>query len=449
MKNRITMKKKIFTLLLFLGTGLVLKAQTPEFWTLEQCLEHAMEQNLQLKISRNTHQKSVYDHRQSAWEMAPSVSGFANSNLNFQRSTNQDYQIETGTSYNVNYGIGASLNLFAGFTAHNNMAARRFFKLAINEATKLSEYLLELEITTMYSNVLYQKTLVDVVREQLELSILEAERIAATIDAGQLEPVAQNEINAVVSGDRLVLNRAENNYKLLKLQLAHALEITDVKNFEISDAYFESAIPRKVDTDIDSIYFITSLIYPAVQQREYEMEYYGKMLQVSKGTYSPTLSMNGGYTSGFYSTDKQESGKETSFSTQFDKYRNPYLGLSLNIPLLLGRQRDFQTKKSRIDLENAMISLEIQKKQLLREIEEAVFKLDAFFMEYKSAIDNLVFTEKSYETNLEKFRLGLINTTDFMTAQNQYALAKSDVLLARYSWLVQKRTLEVFYVLNK
>ena len=375
------MQRFIFIFIIVFGTGQFSLAQTAEFWTLERCVAHAMEQNMNLKISRNIHQKTVYDHRQSAWEMAPSVSGFANSNVNFQRSTNQDYQIETGTSYNINYGIGASLNLFAGFTAHNNMAARRFYKLATNESTRLSEYLLELEITGMYSKALYQKTLVEVAREKLEISIHESERIAATIEAGQLEPVAQNEINAAVSGNRLELNRAENEYKLLKLQLAHVIEIMDVNTFEISDVNFESAVPINTESDIDSLYFITSLIYPAVQQREYELEYYKKMLQISKGNYSPTLALRGVYTSEYYSADKQESGKETPFSTQFDKYRNPYLGLSLSVPLLVGRQRDFKTKKSRIDLENATFSLEIQKKLLRREIEEAVFKLEALYLE--------------------------------------------------------------------
>lgn len=438
------MQRLIIIIITILGKSFITNGQTPEFWTLERCISYAMEKNLDLKISRNIHQKSVYDYRQSTWNMAPSISGFADSNMDFNRSTNQNNQIESGNSYNVTYGISASLTLFAGFTAHNTIAAMRFYKLSTNESTNLSQYLLELEITGMYSNALYQKAMVKVAKDQLEVSMLESERIAATIEAGQLEPVAQDEINATVSNNHLELSRANNEFKLLKLRLAQAIEIPDIENFEISDAGFESAVPENIQSNIDSLYLITSLIYPAVQQREYEMEYYKKMLQISKGSYSPTLKMNGGYTSQFYSTDTLTNGKNTPFSTQFDNYRNPYLGLSLNIPFLVGRQRDYKTKKSRIDLENAMFTLENQKKQLRRELEEAVFKLEALNLEYAAASDNLGFTEKSFETYREKYRLGLINTTDFMTAQNQYYLAKSNVMLARYSWVVQKRTLEIY-----
>ena len=434
------------TLLLIFAFSATLNvsAQTTEAWTLEKCIEHAREKNLNLKINQNKYKKAVYDHRQSGWDMGPKVSGFADGNVDFQRSANQNYQIQTGTSYNMSYGIGASLNLFAGFTAHNTMAAKRFYKMAVGEDTKQSEYLLEMDITEMYSKVLYQKSLVDIAREQLTISMHESERIAATIETGQLENVAQFEIDATVSNNRLELSRAENEYRLLKLRLAQAIEYPDVEQFEIADAGFEAAAPGDNKPDVDSLYLVTSLIYPAVQQRELEMEYYRKLLQVTKGNYAPTLSLKGGYTSGYYSTDTLASGKKSSFSTQFDKYGNPYLGMSLNIPIFTGRRRDFQTKKSRIDVENALFALDNQKKLLRRELEEAVFQLEAFYLEYTAASQNLEFVEKSFETYREKYRLGLINTTDFMTAQNQYAQAQANVMRAQYSWVVQKRTLDIY-----
>lgn len=415
-----------------------------EIWTLEKCINHAMEKNLDLKISHNIYKKSVYTYKQSVWELAPTINSWAESDFDFKRSTNQNNEIESGNSYSIGYGISSSLTLFAGFTQHNNIAAQRFYKLATGESTRLSEYQLEMEIIEMYSNALYQRSLVEVAKEKLEVSMLESERITATIETGKLEQVAQNEINATVATNRLELRRAENEFNLLKLRLAQTIEIPDIHNFTISDAEFESTIPENAQPDIDSLYNITSLIYPAVNQREYEMEYYKKILHVSRGSYSPTLTMNGGYSSGYYSTDTLTNGDKTSLSSQFDKYGNPYLGVSLNIPILAGQQRNYKTKKSRIDVENAILSLENQKKQLRRELEEVVLKLEALYLEYSAAKDNLSFTEKSFETYLEKYRLGLINTTDFMTAQNQYSLAKSNVMLARYSWVVQKRTLDIY-----
>jgi outer membrane protein len=184
---------------------------------------------------------------------------------------------------------------------------------------------------------------------------------------------------------------------------------------------------------------------PSLRQKEYELAYQKKMLQVYKGELSPSLSLSAGYSSNFFSTDTLSTGKSTPFSTQFNNYRNPYVGLSLNIPLFNGRQRDFQIKKGRLDVENAELYLVQQKKTFRKEVEEMVLKFEALAIEYQSASENLSFTQKSFDAYQERYQLGLLTTIDFLSAQNQLAQAQSDVLMVRYSWVVQKRTLEIYW----
>ncbi|MFT3737603.1 MAG: TolC family protein [Breznakibacter sp.] len=420
------------------------RAQDQGFWALERCIAQAKEMNIDLKISRNDYRKAELGHRQNLWDMGPQVNGYASSTVDFQRSTNQNNQIESGTTYSVGYGLTGSMNLFAGFTAHNRAAAGRFYKLAAAESTQLAEYQLVTDITSLYANALYQKALIDVAREKYETSLYEAQRIVATIEAGQLEQVALDEINATVSENRLQLSRVQNDYLLTKLQLAQAIETPNDSAFDISDATLEAVLPQQTNLGVDSLYLITCTVYPSVRQSEYEMDYYKKLLHVARGTLAPSLSLLGGYTSGFYSTDTLDNGKKTPFSTQFDNYRNPYMGLSLNVPLWGARQKSYQAKMNKIDLENAVLAYENKKKQLRRELEEAVFKLNALYLEYVAAADNLVFTEKSFGTYREKFRMGMIGTTDFMNAQNLYSQARSNVMLARFSWAVQQKTLQLY-----
>ena len=95
-------------------------------------------------------------------------------------------------------------------------------------------------------------------------------------------------------------------------------------------------------------------------------------------------------------------------------------------------------------MENGLYELENQKKLIAKEIVEAIQRLNAYQLEYESAINNLIFVEKSFETYLEKYRLGLINSTDFITAQNQLALAKRSVISAKYSWIIQNKIIDLF-----
>jgi len=436
--------KQTYIFLLFILFPVIVGAQQTDEWTLERCISHALKQNIDLKIQQNLEQKAAYSLRQSQWNLSPSLGGWGNSNFDFRRSTNQYNDIASGTSYNMNYGISSSLKLFAGFTSLNTISANRYNELVSGESTRLAANNLKIEIIDLFSQVLYQKALVEVGKEKLDVSIKESDRIAATIEAGQLEPVAQTEINATVSGNRLELSRSENQYRLLRLKLAQLIEIPLNSNFEFTSSEFDMIIPTEKYIDVDSVYFAACQSYPAIQQKEYELEYYRKLLNISKGNMAPSLSLNGGYSSGFYSTDTLINGRKTPIGTQFNDYLNPSLGLSLQIPILSGRLRGFQVKKSRIDVENAVYNLENQKKQIRREIEDAILRLEALNLEYKNATDNLAFAEKSFETYREKYQLGLINTTDFMNAQNQLSQARSYSLLAHYSWIVLVKTVEIY-----
>lgn len=429
----------IAVFVIFLKTG-----HAQETWTLERCIEHALQQNIDLKIQQNLNEKAAYNRQQSQWELLPSVNGWGSSSFDFRRSTNQNNQITSGTTYNMSYGISASMNLFSGFTAMNSIAASRFNELAVRESSKMAENTLITSVTELFSQVLFQKNIVDIAREQLEISQYEARRIAATIAAGQLEPVAQHEIDASVSGNQLQLKRAESELQLLKLKLAQLIELPENTNFNLESESFETAQPTTYPSEISEVYLKASAHYPSILEREYQLDYYRKALHIAKGNMAPNLSLNGSYGSNFFSTDTLANGKQTPARQQFNNYLNPSVGLSLSIPIFNGRSRNFQVKRSRIDFENAAFTLESEKKKIRREIEEALLRLENLKLEYESASDHLHFVEKSFETYREKFRLGLISTTDFMTAQNQLAVAKSDQTLAKYSWIVQRETIKLY-----
>lgn len=420
------------------------QAQESAMWTLEKCINQALEQNIDLKIQQNLEQKAVYDRRQSQWDMVPSLNGWGNSNFDFRRSTNQNNDISSGTTYNVGYGVSSSMNLFAGFTSWNTIAANRYNEMACGEETKLASNTLKIGIINLFSKVIYQQALVKVAKEKLDVSLAESKRIAATIETGQMEPVAQSEINATVSGNKLALSQAENEYQLLKLRLAQLIELPENTNFTISSLEIEAQIPDENMQTIDSVYAAACQNYPSVLKKEYELDYYRKQLHISRGKMAPSIKLSGSYSSGFYSTDTLANGKQTPVEAQFNNYLNPSVGVSLSIPILNGRYYNFQEKKSRIDLENAMYNLENQKKLIRREIENALQQLEAFNIEYQHASDNLKYAKLSFETYREKYRLGLINTTDFMNAQNQLSLAQSEVLRAHYSWFVQLETIKLY-----
>jgi outer membrane protein len=418
-------------------------------WTLEQCIEHAIQHNLDLKIQQNFNEKARYNREQSQLNLLPSLNGWGNSSFDFRRSTNQNNEISSGPSYNTSYGISSSIKLFAGFTNLNAIAANRFNELAVEESSKQTVNQLIIAINQLFVQLLYQEELLSVVQEQLKIALLEKDRVIAHIEAGLLERVSLYEIESAVSENQLLLSRTESELKLIKLKLLHLLELPENTNFEVAPGLMGATLPIENQQTSEDIYQLACQNYPSIREKEFQLSSFRKWLSISKGNLAPSLSLSAGYSSSFFSTDTLANGQQTPIGAQFENYLNPSVGLSLSIPIFNARSRYLNVKRSRIDLENAMFALENQKKLIRREIEEAILRLESFRIEYLSTQSHLAFTEKSFETYRDKFRVGLIQTTDFMNAQNQLTQAKTNLLLAKYSWIVQEQTLQLYKGLSK
>lgn len=435
-----------FHILLFIIIILTKQGYSQEktVFTLKDCINRAIAENLDLKIQKNYERQAMLSRQQSQWQLAPSVSGWGSSSLNLNRSTDQNNDIISGRAYSIGYGLSAGISLFSGFTKLNTIAAMKYNELVYNESTRYAENQLYLQIIEKYSTVLYQRSMIDVLDEKLQNSIRERDRIKATIETGRLEKVALYEIEATVSGNQLSKKQMENSYKLALIQLAQLIEWPNPETFEISDEEFKRTTPQDMLYTYENIYNMACINLPEVKRKEYQIQYLKKILSTVKGRKLPSISLNAGYRSNYYSTDTLANGKTTPFIDQYNSYRTSGLGLSLSIPVFNGFSRNIEVRKSKISLENGLYALENQKKLISKEIVEAIQRLKALKTEFESAKDNLMFVEKSYDTYREKFQLGLISSTDFITAQNQLSQAQANVISARYSWIIQQKIIELY-----
>lgn len=413
-------------------------------WSLSDCVNYGMEHNLNLAISDNLLRKEKISYQQSIWQIAPSVNGWSDANLNLNRSTDQNNQISSGSTYSANYGISASLNLFNGFSTLNQISAMKFNKLAYAQQNERQKNLLYIEILKDFALASYNKQQVKIASEQANLVSKNKAIIESKVEVGLLGTSAIDEINATLSGNQFKLNKQKNTYQTSLLALTQLIDLPDTINIELSESDFENTQPDTIGYTVTKVYNMACQNLPDLKEKEYRLGYYKKVLRINQGQALPSLSLNGRYYSAYYSTDTLSTGKPTSLNDQYNKYLNPSISLSLNIPIFNKLNNEFQIKKSMIDLENALIELEQQKKEIFKEIQNAILQLNASLSEYQSAKDNLVFVSKSFDINSEKYTLGLITSTDYITAQNQLQQAKTEVLTAKYNWIIQEKTIKIY-----
>lgn len=434
--------KGLVCCLLLVATASV-QAQNDSVWTFSRCINQAIEQNIQLKISENSEMIANYSYTESKWALAPSVSAYASGSMNFNRATDQDNNISEGNTYSASFGASASMTLFSGFRMKNQISVAKFNKLACGQSTQSATNSLVLNVATLYATALYQKAMVEVSDSIYQNSLNECNRIAGKVKVGQMQQSALSEIESTVSTNKLNLARSRNNYKLGLLQLAQAIE-AESEGFMVAQTDFDAIEPHESFVTVDSIYSLACKNYPAVLQCEYELNSSKTSLKMAKGAMLPSLSASAGVGSGYYSTAVNPDGSKISFNEQASSFMSPSVGLSLNIPIFNGRSREMQVKRSKIDVENATYRLEEQKKQIRKEIESAILMLNSYYLEYESAVANVKFVNETYRAYLKKYQLGLVTITELMTAQNQLSNAQATMLQTKYLWIVQQMTLQIY-----
>jgi outer membrane protein len=430
-----------FLLLLIGQTGF---SQNTKEWSLADCFIYGVEHNLELKMGMNNTEKEKLSYQQTQWQLAPSINGGGNGNMNFRRSTNQNNQISSGNAYSLNYGISASLILFDGLSRVNQISAMKFNLLAYNKIIEQQENTLYLDVVKLFSQTIFFKQQVNVAEEQLNLSRKEQEKIETKVSLGLLGHSSIDEIKATVSGNQFELSKLNNSLKMSLLNLMQLINLPDTIAFEITGSEFELTIPSVKEYTKEVVYQQACENLPDLKEKEYRLKYYKKLLTANQGHLLPSLSINGGYSSSFFSTDTLDNGLKTPFNNQFDNYLNPSVSISLNVPIFNKRSTGFQLKRSKIDIENAVLELEQQKKEIYHEIQNAIRQLNSSYLEYVNAADHLAFVDKSFEIYREKYSMGLINSTDFITAQNQYLQAKTNVLAAKYTWIIQEKIIRLY-----
>ena len=90
-------------------------------WSLEECIQYALEHNISIKQSQNTCQQRSIElntARNSVW---PELQASGNQGFNFGRGLSEDNTYTMNSTANTSFSIGGSLDLFTGLRVKNNI----------------------------------------------------------------------------------------------------------------------------------------------------------------------------------------------------------------------------------------------------------------------------------------------------------------------------------------
>ncbi len=434
---------KLVLLLLFLLSRLAL-AQDP--WTLDACVAYALEHNLQLKDFEYSTESNRESYRQSFRDLLPNINATTNYNIRFGRSVDpNDNSIITTDFFSNNYSIDATLDLFKGFQKINLIKASSLLYKATKEETLQQKYLLAFRVMQAFYDIRFYEGLVANSADQLAVSQANFDLVKKQIALGLKAGADLYEAESLLLTDKLNLTQSKNQLEAARLRLMQEMNLNERETITIQHGMIrEPDMAMDVASQPDSIFGQARGFLPIIKARELQVQAAKKSVSAARGDLYPSLSIFGGYGTGYYETTQDTLGNTIPFSDQFRDNTFQFVGLNLSIPISNGWSGRSRVKQQKIEQLRAQNNLDLQEQVLYQTIQSLVQDYEALRLEYEQSAQTVKAQELAFTIAQKRYEKGLINALELITAKNLFANAQNQNLQVRLRWEINKSTLDFY-----
>jgi len=439
------MKKIILipTLLLLLISG-PSPAQDKK-WTLKDCIDYAVSNNIGLQRQRLQTESSEASYLKSKLDILPSLNFESDGNMGFGRSIDPVTNLITfKQNVSNSYALNSNIVLFGGLSTINTMEANKFMLKAGIEAEKVARNTLIVQILGQYYKALYSRGLEEVTRLQLEVSEKQLFRITKMVETGKEALSKQLEMQSRVSSGRLDYTVVKNSTNQAITTLRQMLQLDPATEFDLITPALDSMIISEGFYKPDSVYTIASDVLPRLRSLEYELRSYKKQYAAAKGSISPNLTAGGTIYTGFYKVVNESGLDQQAFSTQLKNNNSQALYLRLQIPIFNNYTTGRNIKVARLRRDDAALRLELEKNNLYSEIENACLDYNRGKDEFRAAEANLMYNRQSFAAVEKKFETGLVDVTDYSAAQTNFMKAEAEALRTKLQVMIRELTIRLY-----
>ncbi len=429
---------KRISLILALFTSVCMNAQTP--WTLTDCIDHALRHNLNIRQSEITVRQNEIELSTAKSRILPSVSASASENFSFGRGLTADNTYDNANTTSTSFNLGGEIPLFSGLDITNGIRAGRLqLQSSVEDLAKAKEDI-SVAVAQAYVEILYNKEILKVAEAQVVNDEHLLEAVRAKYEAGKASEADVSAQQATLAQSRMSETQARNSYNLSTLTLSQLLELPSPEGFTIVEPDVDNAAVALLMKPED-IYNEAVGIKPAVLSARTMVDYAKVSVARAKGAYLPTLSLNGGIGTNFYTSSNLP---KTPFPEQLRNNFSQYVGLSLNIPIFARMNTRNQIRSARLSLTNRELQLENVKKELYKEIQQAYYNAVAAQAKYVSSHESVQSAERHFILSEEKYRNGKASITDYNDAKTNWLRAESEYLQAKYESVFQTKLLNFY-----
>lgn len=463
-------------LLVLLLTALSSSVLSQKIWTLEDCINYALENNLDINRQLLSVESSKAQLLQSGLNMLPNLNAYGSNVWNFGQTIDMyTNTFATNTVRSNNFYVSGNLTLFSGLQKLNTYREKKINLLASQYDLDVLKNNISLSVAVYYLDILFNIELLDAAREQLQITVAQEERIGKLVDAGSAARGDLLNIQAQKASEQLNVVTAENRLRISLLSLQQLIDLPSDPGFSIEKPNLKVSEMDRKNVTPEVIYQHAVKNRPEIRGAELRVEGAIRRLAVARGYVMPTLSLSGSWGTGYSGASKEidptrpadtsmvpigytentheavlvpqvkNSYRVTSFGDQLKENNNQSIGFHLNIPIFNGWTGRNAITQAKIQKSQAEIDLGIQKRDLRKTIEQAYADAVSALEKYNAAGGKVTAQQEAFNYARQKFDVGAMTSFDFNNTKKELTLAESQRLQAKYDFFF-KTTILDFYM---
>lgn len=438
----------LFTLL-FISINYQAQERIP--WSLDSCISFAQEENIQINRSKLNMDRVSQDELNAKASMFPSLNASFTEGFNFGQSI--DPFTNTFASDRVqygNYGADLSLDLFKGLSKLKEIKRSKSDYLVMKLETDRMKNDISLNIATGYLQILFQKELLKVAQEQVDISIMQMDRVEKLYNVGQVPNSDFLDIKAQVANDELTRVQAENALLLSYIDLVQLMQlpVEKQKSFDIETPDLDSYEDMELLVTPNEVYGAALTFMPEVKRDEEAITRNELTMETIKGGYYPSLIFSAGIGSGYsglnYTDPTDNSSPIKSWGNQFNDNLNYRTAISLRVPLFNGLSVKTNTQKAKIAISEASFNLAETKNNLEQAIQKSYYDALAAKQKYLAsgiAVESLA---ESFSYSQLRYEEGVIDQVEYNLVKTNLTKAQSNLVQAKFDYIFRLKILDFY-----
>ncbi|PQJ79283.1 TolC family protein [Polaribacter porphyrae] len=446
--------------------------QEKKKYSLEDCIQIAIENNLDLKSSKFNEKSAKINYKQAKTDLLPSLNGSYNLGVNNGRSVDpftNDFIEQRLVFSSANLSLNATI--FNGFRLLNTLKQNGLNAKASNLEVEQSKQDLILSVTLAYLQVLNATEVLALNIERLEVTKKQLKIQKDLYDQGRENPADYTDLLGQKASDETNILSSKITLNNAKLELSRLMNLENNTNLEA----------EKILLNVDGYKFTSDDIYNDALQNlatfkasELRIEAAQKGVSIAKSQYIPEISLFGQLNTNYSSVaemftetgssivntgdfvtinnqnipvqtnQKSFNAQQINYLDQFDNNLNSVVGVSVRIPFFNGFRAKNNVALEKVRVEESLVQLERTQLEIRNAIRQVHFDMEAAYARFQSLENQVKAFQKSFEVNEVRFNNGVSNFLAYITSKNNLENAQINLSIAKYDYFLRVKVLEYY-----